>query len=206
MHRLMIISLKKYFTGLGVAYDATDLRKDPVKLNGKLRPGSAYVTGAVDIKRKRILFVGTGVVVYFDYSNPQNVTYNTLSTKGATEIQKGKAPGLEYIESADLFVAWSGEPSKGIKTTDIYTFSFSDNTWRKHQPASSNTVIPTRAAGPKDRVNGTFGRFRYVPSKQLFILVNAVDQNVYFYKPDFLNGQVPVDTTPPQPPQNLQAK
>ena len=29
---------------------------------------------------------------------------------------------------------------------------------------------------------GTFGRFRYVPSRNLFILCNGVKQNVYFYR------------------------
>ena len=29
---------------------------------------------------------------------------------------------------------------------------------------------------------GTFGRFRYVPSKNVFVLYNAVNQNVFIYR------------------------
>ena len=36
-------------------------------------------------------------------------------------------------------------------------------------------------AGP-DAKNGTFGRFRYIPSKDRFILVNSVKQNVFIYR------------------------
>jgi hypothetical protein len=44
-------------------------------------------------------------------------------------------------------------------------------------PAPTNTITPT---APNQ--NGTYGRFRYVPSKNVFIVVNSVDENVYFYK------------------------
>jgi len=38
--------------------------------------------------------------------------------------------------------------------------------------------MPTAA---EDR--GTFGRFRYVPSRDVFIVVNRTNENVYIYRP-----------------------
>jgi len=49
--------------------------------------------------------------------------------------------------------------------------------WTKVTPAVGNTVTPTGSAA-----NGTYGRFRYVPSKDVFILVNSVDENVFVYR------------------------
>ena len=36
---------------------------------------------------------------------------------------------------------------------------------------------------PTDPVkNGTYGRFRYIPSKNAYVVVNGVKQNVFFYR------------------------
>jgi hypothetical protein len=58
-------------------------------------------------------------------------------------------------------------------------------------------VVPTRAAHNSDYftkefqyTTGTYGRFQYVPSRNAFILVNAVDQNVYFYKLGISGGSL----------------
>jgi hypothetical protein len=36
---------------------------------------------------------------------------------------------------------------------------------------------------PAPTQNGIFGRWRYVPSLDAFVVVTAIDQNVQFYKP-----------------------
>ena len=35
---------------------------------------------------------------------------------------------------------------------------------------------------PRPSGNGTFGRWRYVPSVNAFVLVTGIDVNVHFYK------------------------
>src|SRR6185436_1420746 len=55
--------------------------------------------------------------------------------------------------------------------------------------------------------NGTFGRFRYVPSRNVFIVVNAIDANVFLYRytagagapADCQSGTAPPPVTPPPP-------
>jgi len=42
-----------------------------------------------------------------------------------------------------------------------------------------------RGTDLRHRARGAFGRFQYVHSKGVFILVNDINQNVYVYKPDF---------------------
>ncbi|MCI0667930.1 MAG: hypothetical protein L0Y43_07730, partial [Methylococcaceae bacterium] len=70
----------------------------------------------------------------------------------------------------DKLVAWAGG-------TDVYTLDTTTWVWTQVPLAASNTVIPTAA-----QANGTYGRFRYIPSRNLYIAVNAVNQDVYFFK------------------------
>ena len=63
--------------------------------------------------------------------------------------------------------------------------------------AAANTVTPTGAS-----TQGTFGRFRYSPSKNVFVVVNSVDQDVYVYRLTLGSGSNP-DTIPPAAPTGL---
>ena len=92
------------------------------------------------------------------------------ATTGDTAIQYSYAPGFEYDPVIDRFVAWSG-------SADVYTLDAATWTWTKHAPAATNTVVPSDPSG-----GGTRGRFRYIPSKNAYILVNSTSENVYFYK------------------------
>nr|MCH9696537.1 hypothetical protein [Gammaproteobacteria bacterium] len=90
---------------------------------------------------------------------------------------------LIYNSADKTMVAWSGDPQKGLQPEDIYVLDLDEFKWAKRVPAAGNAVIPTRAAQ-----QGTYGRFRYVASKNALIVVNDVDQNVYFYKLSSTNG------------------
>jgi hypothetical protein len=62
-------------------------------------------------------------------------------------------------------------------------------TWTKVTPVGTNKVVPT-AADPR----GTYGRFRYIPTQDAFIGVNAVDQSVFITR---LPASLPVIVRPP---------
>jgi len=49
--------------------------------------------------------------------------------------------------------------------------------WDEVQISATNSVTPTTT-----QKNGTFGRFRYIASKDLFIGVNHTADNVYFFR------------------------
>jgi hypothetical protein len=112
------------------------------------------------------------------------LTRQLLQTKGDNDIVN-RGFGFDYDPINDKFVAWRGG-------ADVYTLDPVTLVWSKISPSASNTVIPTAA-----NLNGTFGRFRYIPSKNAFIVVNAVNQNVYIYKLNTASGGSVPPVTPP---------
>jgi hypothetical protein len=140
-----------------------------------------YQTGAVDpIRRKFVLIGGTGYggtarteSYNTDASNPARIV---LPTTGAKEIEGVNAAGFEYDPVIDKFVAWGGGKN-GTRPQDVHVLDMDKLTWTRVVPASGNTVVPTAATK-----NGTYGRFRYMPSKNAYIVVNSVYENVFIYK------------------------
>jgi hypothetical protein len=53
-------------------------------------------------------------------------------------------------------------------------------------------VIPTSGASA-----GTYGRFRYVPSKNVFVVVNDIDEDVYIYRLSAGGTPPPTDSSAP---------
>ena len=128
----------------------------------------------IDPIRRKFLIIGEGQVLAFDLTNPQIHNPVALTTTGDTAPLNGSYPanypGVDYDPVTDQMVAWIGG-------ADVYTLDMDTLVWTKRSPASTNTVIPTASAS-----KGTHGRFRYIPSKNAFIVVNNIDQDVYFYK------------------------
>lgn len=71
--------------------------------------------------------------------------------------------------------------------------------WSTHAPAASNNIQPSDQSS-----NGTFGRFRYIPSKNVFVVTSSIDENVFFYK--LSPGGGVVDTIAPEPPTSLESE
>lgn len=147
-------------------------------------------TAAIDPTRKKFVAVGRGLVRSWDISTAGQVNSQDLTTTGDTTLLATDYPGFVYDPISDKFVGWIGG-------SDVYTLDMTTLVWTKK--ATTGTVIPTPAAS-----NGTFGRWRYIPSKNAFIGVNSIDQDVWIYK--LSTGTLsPPDTTPPSIPTNLAA-
>ncbi len=104
-----------------------------------------------------------------DYTNVDKVgTENPdrIFVSGGGDIYDAKAPGFDYDSATDSLVGW---PNAGApRILDLTT---------KRWTLGSDEGAPTsRASG------GTFGRFRYVPAYNVFVLVTSVDEDVHFYK------------------------
>jgi hypothetical protein len=127
-------------------------------------------TAAIDTKRNHLYAVGGGKMARWDLNQSGTIVRQNLSTTGDTAMVGKKAPGFAYDPVSDKFVAWSGG-------ADVYRLDPATLVWTRVSPASTNTVIPTMPPSA-----GTYGRFRYIPSKNAFIVVNSINQNVYFYK------------------------
>jgi hypothetical protein len=125
-------------------------------------------TGAIDVERR--LFVGVGNGKLNVYNIKTGTITNRQATTGGEVIVNARGPGLAYDPVIKRIVGWAGG-------TSVYSLDTSTWTWTEHRTGKANAVTPSAPT----RV-GIFGRFQYIPSKNLYVLVNDVDQNVFFYK------------------------
>jgi len=93
-----------------------------------------------------------------------------IDCRGPDDILYTGHPGLDYDPVLDRLVGWGGG-------ADVFLLDLEKMAWKKVEPAETNKVTPTDAVRA-----GTYGRFRYIPSMNAYIVVNSVDQNVYIYR------------------------
>ena len=169
---------------------------EPLKHEWTLRSRSMmdsmeyHTTGDIDFKHNVFVAVGAKKVFITQLASiPEVVTSAKITTTGDSEIINNPSPGFCYAPLLNQFVAWGSG-------ADVYTLDMETKAWTKHPPAATNKVIP----GKPDQW-GTFGRFRYVASQNIFILYNSVKQNVFLYrltadKPNIITA---VKATPVKP-------
>ena len=151
---------------------------------------SYYETADVDFKRRLMVSCGKGKVKTWALQpTPGKIVSQEIQTTGDVDIFKRPSPGFCYVPLLDKFVAWDNG-------ADVYTLDMDKLQWTKHPAAATNQVTP----GPPDQW-GTFGRFRYVPSKNIFVLCNATNQNVFLYRltadqPNVITGVEATLTSP----------
>jgi hypothetical protein len=107
----------------------------------------------------------------WDLTSPTELkagTYTTVAASGDVPADVGGRPGVVYADARDRFYVWGGN-------RDIYSFDPKTQAW-KHFAAGGDDPGPQLA-------NGTFGRFRYSPSRDVFVLVNDTTKDVLIYKP-----------------------
>lgn len=135
--------------------------------------------GVVDPVRDLFLFLdsrGSGKLYAIPLSDPTSDLIE-LATEGDREIQSaGAALGFERIPQEDCLVAWHDG-------AEVYVLRPPDGDWRTGSwrwtrvvPDPANSVVPRR------NPNGTYGRFRYAPSVNAFVLVSAYDGPVWAYR------------------------
>lgn len=142
-------------------------------------------SATIDPVRRKFIAIGSGSIYSYDLNPTGTLTRQLLSTSGDTTMVDRRYVGIDFDPVSDRLIAWDGGAS-------VYSLNVSTRVWTKINPAPTNTVIPTNPPS-----QGTFGRWRYVPSKNIFIVVNSIDQNAYIYR---LSQNV---NTPPSPPTNL---
>jgi Kelch motif len=136
-----------------------------------------HATAAIDPARREFYVIGSGVS-----ASPQMLRWNldrpgppedvTGRTTGDTDIEAAYGPGFDYDAARRRLVAWGGG-------TDVYVLDAESLRWTRVPAAATNDADP----GPENST-GTFGRFRYVPSLGLFVLVNSAEQDVFVYRAD----------------------
>lgn len=154
-------------TGLRGTLSSYDPKADTWRLEDEDSFMEHEVTAAVDPERRTMVAIGGGRQYVLDLKRAWT-GFRALDAAGDSAIVKAQNPGLAFDPIGKQFVAWAGG-------AEVYVLDPGSAHWKK-VPAR-NRVSP----GPQAEA-GTYGRFRYVPSKDLFILVNRVDGNVFFYK------------------------
>ncbi|MGE0825950.1 MAG: hypothetical protein AB7G75_29720 [Candidatus Binatia bacterium] len=139
-----------------------------------------HLNATMDTKRRRFYLIGydslarAGRVYYYDLNETPPVLRQQVTSGGEAVINTIR-PGVTYDTVADRILAWSGGNT-------VYALDPVSGVWTPHTYAGG-----PGAASP----NGTFGRWEYVPSLGVVVLVNAMTQNVFTFR---------LAETPPPPP------
>lgn len=125
-------------------------------------------TAIFDPSRREVVAVGFGNTMTLATGlGPVLGERSVITTTGAREVEDASVPGLEYDPSTQRIVAWIGG-------RDVYVLDLETRVWTRQSGTGADPGIPN--------LNGTFGRFRYVPDLNVYVLMNEVRRNVFAYR------------------------
>lgn len=153
----------RYLTDYDVATDTWTTHGDNFT-NGGL--GYA-LTGRVHPTARSFVAAGASALYAWDLDVAGGVVETTLAPANTPPGFDRANPGFDYDASLDRLVWWGGG-------TSVWSLDLEGMTWVEHPAAPESTVVP-----PEPVTNGTFGRFRYAIAADVFVLVNATNQNVF---------------------------
>jgi len=123
-----------------------------------------------------IVACGNSVMIVCNL-NTGILTQPTSSGAGASAIVTKRGPGMAWDPVSRRIVAWWGG-------TTTYSLNSTTLVWTTNTASGANTVTP-----PTDPLNTTrleggfpFSKWQYLPSKNVFIVVNSVSGFVYAYR------------------------
>jgi hypothetical protein len=96
-----------------------------------------------------------------------NQTYTEVAATGMPS-NLGNRPGFVYADRLDRFFAWGGG-------RDVHVYNPSTASWTRQTANGDDPGVQQKW--------GTYGRFRYSASRNVFVLVNDSQTDVYIYKP-----------------------
>jgi hypothetical protein len=133
-----------------------------------------HATAAIDSQRGQLVLVGSGTrspqVIRWPLDRPGNAVDMRGVTTGDKDIETAYGPGFDFHRPSGRFVAWAGG-------SDVYVLDPDGWKWTRQTPAPGNVASPGQQLA-----TGTYGRFRYVPELDVFVLMNGADRNVFVYR------------------------
>jgi hypothetical protein len=154
------INHKVYSTSPGGLYSYDVESNHWQRLNSTAIRGDRGV--AVDTKRHLLVVVGHGEVVVYDIGN-EDYKPQFWNTTGGEFNVSGYRPGVNYDPVADRVVVWDGG---AVQALDM-----------------DNKEWTALAVAPQEPYSvGTYGRFRYSPIENAYVVVNSAYENVLVYK------------------------
>jgi hypothetical protein len=127
-----------------------------------------YRTAEIDPVTYRFFMIGDGDCYVFDLANPDQPGVH-VNTSGPTGAESSNNPGVAFDPKTGKLVCWAGGST-------VYMLDPGTYAWTSRTTTGVNTSPPS-AAG-----HGTYGRWRYVPTLNVFVVVNSVDANVFVYR------------------------
>ncbi|HUG35825.1 MAG TPA: hypothetical protein VML54_02675 [Candidatus Limnocylindrales bacterium] len=128
-----------------------------------------FYTSLFDPERRRFVMAGPKGVIYYDFAADRegSLKRRTMPLTG-TAWPAFYAPGFVYDPVGKRYAAYSGR-----------------NTLYFINPDTGEVTVETGGGAPTTAApgNGTFGRFRFSRSQGVFVVVNAIDENVRVYRP-----------------------
>jgi hypothetical protein len=141
-----------------------------------------HMNGVIDPKRKMFFAIGAAgsaggglkAISIGSGSNYSMRDWTTQATATCEPLLKSGYPGLAYDSTLDRIVGW---PNFGdvVYLFDPDTKSCATESFPGGPPDSSHQ------GGPKTS-NGTYGRLRYFPTKDVFVLVNDAGNDAYILR------------------------
>lgn len=133
-----------------------------------------HATAAIDAKHRWFVLIGSGTdkaqALAWPLDRPGPALDLRPHTWGDEEIERAYAPGFDFHPRSERLVAWAGG-------ADVYLLDARSWRWTRRPPEPGSRVDPGRPLS-----TGTYGRFRYVPDLDLFVLMNGVQRNVFVYR------------------------
>ena len=154
-------------------------------------PNVDYKQAIIDTKRKRYLYQVPGVnkIFYYDISPTSSYTVQSFVPSSCDAFINSTEDGWQYDSFQDRYVAWVGGNSVIVMHPDT---------------GACSSIAFSGSPGPA-LSNGTYGRFQYVTSMNLFVVCNDIDNNCFTLRMSSAGGGTAGDTTPPSTPGNLNA-
>ena len=121
-------------------------------------------TSCIDTRRGVMVIVGNGKVTAYDLRSG-NYALQSWTTVGGDAFIAKESPGLDYDPVSDRIVGWHGGSPYLL------------------DPVRKVWTVGSSAGAPPDVEQGIYGRWRYVPAVDAFVVVTGIDHNVSFYKP-----------------------
>lgn len=125
------------------------------------------LTGRVHPSARRFVAVGGATIYSWDLDAAGAVQEQALALANPPPGFDRSNPGLDYDVVLDRLVWWGGGRS-------LWSIDLDAMAWVEHPAAADDATVP-----PEPIANGTYGRFRYALAEDLFVLVSAIDQNVF---------------------------
>lgn len=123
------------------------------------------VAAAIDPEARLVVIIGDGRLDTYDIATDTYTLGVEIDGPGVEELFGVRSPGCDFDTSQGEFVVWGG----GL---DLYTYDPAARTFSLHEGGGDD---PGTVYGS----GGAFGRFRYVPSRNVFVWAGDVDANVF---------------------------